>query len=108
MKVYISGKISGEENYKEIFEQRARLLKETGFIPVNPVSIGERLRKTLGREPSYEEYLSSGIEALKDCYGITMLPNWEKSHGAKKEYEYAVKHNITFIEIYQVADGWEN
>lgn len=71
--VYISGKITGNENYKAEFAKRATELKRMGFYPINPVKIYERLKIELGREPTYDEIMTKDIEELKNCEYINFL-----------------------------------
>jgi hypothetical protein len=107
MKVYISGPITGVEDYEDFFYNRAELLKEHGYIPVNPVVIGKRLCTELGRTPSYEEYLQADMKALMECEGISMLSGWENSAGATKEREVAIEHGKIFVDIFPLKD-WED
>lgn len=106
MRVFISGAITGIEDYKEQFAKREKELKEMGYYPVNPVKIGERLKSQLRREPSYEEYLEEDLKILSDCDAINHLPNWEKSKGAIIEHKAAVKKGKTIVEIKILPRHW--
>lgn len=106
MKVYISGPITGNENYVYEFKQREKELFESGYKPVSPVTSGRLLKKKLGREPSWEEYIEDALKVLKDCEGINFLPGWEKSRGAKIEHDFAVENNIVIVQICHVKSSW--
>ncbi len=105
-KVYISGKITGNENYVKDFENRARQLKSLGYYPVNPVRIYERLKAQLGREPTRQEIMDEDIRELKNCDYINFLDKWKESEGAREEHDVAVKENIPFLEITMIPKHW--
>lgn len=105
-KVYISGKITGNENYKRQFEKREKELKSLGYYPINPVKIYERLKVCLGREPSRDEIMAEDIRKLKQCDYINHLPNREGSEGAREEHRVAVENNITILQVQMLSHGW--
>ena len=85
MKVYTSGKITGNPFYKADFENAAKEMEEAGHEPINPVSVyGE------GTCSTYKEYIDRDMELLAGCDGIYMLKGWEDSPGARLEHQYAV------------------
>ena len=84
MKLYISGKITGESDYKKHFEQGETDIRNMGNIPYNPAKI------QLPEEASYEEYMHMCFTMLDICDGIYMLDNWQKSKGANRELGYAI------------------
>lgn len=106
MRIFISGKITGDNNYKANFATCEKALRTMGYSVCNPVREGERLKATLGREPTYEEYLQYDLRQLSFCEGITMLDNWQDSNGSKIEHDYAVKHNIPVICVKLIPRGW--
>ena len=59
-----------------------------GYIVENPVEEGEKLEN-----PTYEEYMESGMKQLKKCDMIYMLKNWKQSPGANRELGYAMAKN---------------
>jgi len=81
MKVYISGAITGVDNYKEIFRSVAdRLWSKPGYIVVNPCSLAHN------HDESYESYMKEDIKALLECDRIYMIDGWKKSKGARFEF----------------------
>ena len=106
MKVYISGRITGNDNYKHDFKRRARELKYLGYHPVNPVNIYKQLKKELGREPTRDEIMDADIAKLKTCDAINFLTGWEYSDGAKHEYAIAVENHKTILKIYILSRDW--
>ena len=100
MKVYISGPITGVENYKAAFSARAASLKAMGYKVENPVDISERLQRAFpDRKLRYEDFMKHDLAALLDCDGISMLPGWEKSRGARIEHDVAVATGKIFVEV---------
>lgn len=106
MFVYISGAITDNEDYEKQFMQAEKDLRRLGYNVVNPVSVGKRLERELGRKPTYDEYLEKDLAALKNCDAIYQLPGWEKSKGAKIEYNYAVGLKKTFIKYKMLSPKW--
>lgn len=80
MKVYISGAITNNPNFKEQFEVAEELLKNAGHEVINPA-------KNQGY--TYREYINIGLFELMHCEAIYMLKGYEESVGAKLELEYA-------------------
>lgn len=85
MRVYISGGITGVENYKHYFDKAEEKLKFEGHEVVNPTSFDYVLPKL-----TYEEYMRFDMFLLNMCDAIYMLKDWQKSCGANREYGYAL------------------
>ena len=81
MKVFISGKITNDNNYQEHFAKVEMMLKQLGHIPLNPAYLPQGMTDA--------EYMSIGFRMLECCDAICLLNNWRDSKGAKLEYEYA-------------------
>ena len=100
MKVYVSGPISGIKNDNaEAFAAAFVALAAAGHDPVSPIDIGHDLECTMGRDPTWSEYMREDIKALMDCDGIYMLDGWEKSSGARLEEHIAMRLEIKRIEL---------
>lgn len=82
MIVYISGKITGNENYKADFENAEKWLVENGYTPINPARL-EIPNLT------YQQYMVLDYELIKFSDGIFMLGGWQGSKGACAELSYA-------------------
>ena len=98
MKIYISGPVTGTDDYKERFQRAEEELKnkyEYSMI-VNPIKIREIFSKP--EDVSHDEYMQISLSVLDICDCIYMLTGWQKSQGACIEYGYAgvKKMMITF------------
>ena len=83
MKIYISSKITGNENYLKDFEEAEKLLVERGHEVINPCKLPHDHGKT------YEEYMKEDIRVLLGCEGICMFGEWKTSRGATMEHNIA-------------------
>ena len=86
MKIYLAGKITGDENYREKFREQEERLREEGHIVLNPAALPGGLKN--------EEYarICAAMMSVADCVGF--LPDWQDSPGANVEYawcKYVVK-----------------
>ena len=89
MKIYLAGKITGEENYKEKFDSRAAAMTELGNSVMNPAILPEGFEQ--------EEYMRICFSMIDACDTVCLFPDWKESKGATREYEYARenhKHTI--------------
>lgn len=85
MKIYISGKISGEtpESVSEKFNRAVAEVAAYGAEPVNPLDNG------LHESEHWNKHMVADIAMLLECDGIYMLTDWEDSRGARIEYNIA-------------------
>ena len=80
MKIYLAGKITGDENYREKFRKQEERLREEGHIVLNPASLPGGLKN--------EEYarICGAMMSVSDYVGF--LPDWQDSPGAQLEYAW--------------------
>lgn len=81
MKVYIAGKITGNENYKAEFAEAEEKLRELGHIPLNPAVLPEGLEKA--------DYMRICLAMLDSADAIAPLLSWTRSDGAAIEVSLA-------------------
>ena len=98
MKIYISGPVTGTDDYKERFQRAEEELKNKYeySIITNPIKIQEIFSKP--EDVPHDEYMHISLSVLDKCDCIYMLAGWKKSQGACIEYGYAKakKMMITF------------
>lgn len=92
--IYISGKVSGTDDYVKRFAKAEKDLREIyGVSVVNPVKVGCVLPETL----TYDDYMKIDMALLEMCDGIYMLNGWEESCGANREYGFAMASDMTIM-----------
>lgn len=82
MKVYIAGKITGEQNYQATFAAAATELEAQGHKALNPAILPEGF--------AYEEYMHICFAMIDVCDEVVFLPCWSSSNGARREHQYAL------------------
>ena len=88
MRIYISGKITGDPDYYEKFGRaQARLEKEFENAQIiNPALVGEALPEDF----SYKDYMDIDFLLLDKSDAIYMLRDWMESPGSCMEYGYSM------------------
>lgn len=92
-RVYISGPITNNKNYKQQFSEAEKKLRAVGYTPVNPVNGAPK-----GLE--YKQYIDRALKILFDCDCIYMMQDYGRSFGALLELDYAktVQMDIVFYD----------
>lgn len=93
-RIFISGGITGVENYKEKFDNAEKELKSKGYKVINPTIVSEQL---IEAEVTWEECMSVTQSLFDICDGVYMLRGWEKSAGAAIEHRIALEQGKTII-----------
>ena len=86
--IYISGKITGINDYLQRFEKVEKELTNRNFVVVNPAKINYQLPKL-----EYKDYIKISLCLLSLCDSIYMMIGWEDSRGANLEWQYAKANN---------------
>lgn len=97
MTIYISGKITGTDDYKERFAKAEELLILKGHKVINPVRLSIALQIALPFEPSYDDYMSVDRHFLDRAEAIYMLKGYEESNGARDERTRAAAKGIQIL-----------
>lgn len=91
-RVYISGAITSDPNYKEHFAKAVKELEAKGFSIVNPAEMD-----VVFPNAEYETYMLMDLLVLSKCDSIYMLNNWRQSCGANREYGYALGRGMNIM-----------
>lgn len=82
MIIYIAGPISTDPNYKEKFARAEKLLAGQGHSVINPAFLPTDLGDCT-------RYMHLCFPMIDVCDAVYMLPGWEQSYGACREWGYA-------------------
>ena len=95
MKIYISGAITNNPNYKEDFERAEDYLQREypNDEIINPALVNSFLPKST----SHKEYMRMSFCMLDMADAIFMIDGWEKSCGANRELGYALAKDMIII-----------
>jgi len=83
MKIYIAGKITGDENYREKFEVFANYEDRQGNIPLNPAVLPAGMTQA--------DYMRICFAMLDCADEARFIPGYEESPGAMLELDYCKK-----------------
>jgi hypothetical protein len=104
MKTYLSGKISGDPNYKKKFSEAEKMLNfdftynQLGEI-VNPINF-----TPLSGIKNWWCYMIVAIYNLLPCKKAFFLPDWRHSRGARIERKIALALGVICYDINEVPD----
>lgn len=97
-RVYIAGPMSGVPQFNyPAFRAAAVELRRLGYFVISPVEIGEAWAGGQTEHPP-QEYLRHDIEHLVHCDAIALLPDWDRSVGARCEAAIALTLGLAFMD----------
>ena len=89
MKVYLSGKITGDSNYSQKFSTMTEELLSYGYVVFNPAVLPDGFE--------YSDYMALDLLILSRCDAIFLLRDWKNSPGARLEYEEAKRLGLQVL-----------
>lgn len=93
MKIYIAGPMTGIwDNNCPAFNQMEQKLQADGHATYNPARICEASPWL-----SYETVMKMDMLALEECDAIYLLPGWQQSKGATREYDEALRLGLVIL-----------
>lgn len=111
-RAYISGPMTGFENFEANFNTAEEALVDAGYQVVNPAKIPmddyilEGVEKLVGQNADWVSYLFRDLTFILACTHILFLPGWTHSFGAKVEFFFATKIGlkIMFVEMEEAEE----
>ena len=91
MKIYIAGKITGDDEYYEKFQRAALKVRAAGHIVITPTILPDGLE--------WDEYMHICFALIDVSEAVFMLNDWTESRGATEEHRYA--HHTGKIVLYE-------
>lgn len=106
MKIYLSGPITDNPNYREQFGKVAAELRKSGHEVFDPTEIAIEPSSTRA------DWMRRNIRAVLDSEMVVMLPEWQRSKGASLEYDVAKECGIRVQSWVNTEDfaakGWND
>lgn len=96
---YLSGPITGHKNYRQQFARAAGVLKEMGYVVINPAELGAALPLD---QMSYEDIMKIDMALLAAADYLVQLPGWEDSKGANRELGFALGTDKIIVSLEQL------
>ena len=98
MTVYISGPMKGlPDGNRAAFRDVELMLKDRGYEPVNPHSLSPARGADETDAGYYERCMAIDLAALERCDAIFLLPAWQASSGALREYKRAAELGMSVL-----------
>lgn len=92
--VYISGPITGVLQSTIRFRETEKWLRNDGHKVLNPMDIEDPTDNNLEEEELWIYYMKVALKMLLTADCIYMMEGWEKSKGARMEFQVATELNI--------------
>lgn len=91
MIIYLAGPITGRENYRAPFLEVDAHLSNLGHTVLNPAMLPEGLGDC-------DQYMRVCLPMIDVADAVVLLPGWEDSRGACREWGYAMAKEKLVIE----------
>ena len=101
MRVYISGAITGTNDYYWRFAEAEKYLTSKGYKVVNPAAVVHAMP-----EMEYEEIMDFCFQLMDMCGAIYMMEGWQQSLGANREYGYACGKDMLILKYTDEVEQW--
>ena len=89
--IYVSGPVTKNKNATTQFNEADKFIRKLGHIPLNPIRIDppHPLKKD-----KWLYYMRKSVELLVKSDALFLLDGWEKSKGARIEFDLCIKLGI--------------
>jgi hypothetical protein len=93
MRIYISGPVTGTEDYMARFQAAEHKLEEKGYTVINPAKVNAELPDTL----AHNEYMVVSLAMMELCDAVYMMDGWQESKGCSIEFEHAFNNGLAIV-----------
>ena len=100
MRIYLSGPISGHDDFMKEFQRKAAGLSTFGCSVINPANLSH----CMPPDTSHEEYMKLSFCMIEMADIVCMCPGWESSRGANQEYGYALAKGKVIKEFWDLVN----
>ena len=97
-KIYISGEITGTDDYLDRFAKAEEMLIDAGFSVINPA----RIQAQMPDDTTYNQYMEVSMCLMNMCDAFYMIDNNQNTKGTNAEYYYAV---VLGLDRYYLQNG---
>ena len=97
MKIYISGKITGDHDYRAKFEKAASFITHAGHTAINPATAPAGLTN--------QDYMRLSFAEIDAADMVVFLKDWTDSKGASLERAYCEYINKPLIDADALNDA---
>lgn len=101
MILYLSGPITGVDNYRETFRAAKSQLVTKGYKVINPAEMDGVLHEGA----NYEDFLDIDLALLAKADVLVQLPDWEHSRGANRELGFALGTDKIVVSLGDLLGG---
>ena len=103
--MYISGPITGRDDFKERFTEAADIVRNAGYRPVNPTTMFGWFQFVFEKFPYRLQVLIDCLVLAFTCDAIYLMADYKSSRGATLEKAVADFCKITVIEARVPSDS---
>ena len=93
-KIYISGPISGTDDWKERFERAEKHLRVFYSAAGEEIEVVNPAAIAMPESTTWQQYMDITLQMLRGCDEIYLLAGWRSSKGAQIERLYALGSGI--------------
>ena len=97
MKVYLSGAISANPNYKNDFENARKRLNDAGFAVVSPTIFCDE-------SMSYDKAIRKCLQVLSTCYAVAVIDTPYQSQSTESQLELSIA-KVLSMQV-KTVDEW--
>lgn len=103
MRLYISGPITNNPNYRRDFATAQSILESMGHDDiVNPAELCQVINT---EKFTYKQIMNTCKDLLRTCDALILLPGYMESHGCGIEEGIAEENDLLIVEFQDYVEG---